>query len=390
MENMKVTGRLKTIYSVSIFIGVLVFALTLLKDQDRAWHSYLTAFFYFLSLALGGLFFAAVQHMTRAGWSVNIRRFAEAISAFLPVATVLGLVLMFFGADNLFIWLDKATVAQDKLLQWKAAYLNQTFYWIRVVGFFGLWLWFGHKLVGYSIAQDKSGDESLTHKLMPWSVIFVMVFALTYSLFSVDHLMSLEPHWFSTIFGVYCFAGLFQSTVATMILITLYFYKKGQLKGLVDDNHLHDMGKFLFAFTVFWAYIAFSQFMLIWYANLPEETIFFMPRVNHGWVYVSVALILFKFIVPFLALLPKWAKRTPAHLAAVSVLILVMQYVDIYWLVYPNLNEEHPVFGLPEIGIFLGFGGLFIFVVSGFLSKHSIVPLKDPRRHESMHHHVVY
>ena len=178
--------------------------------------------------------------------------------------------------------------------------------------------------------------------------------------------------------------------MALMILLIIYCSKKGLLTGYVDENHLHDLGKFMFAFTVFWAYIAYSQYMLIWYANLAEETIFYVPRVTGEWMYVSIALLLFKFVVPFLALLPRWAKRKPAHLGAVAVLILVMQYVDIYWLIYPNFNAEKVVLGLPELLIFLGFLGSFLFVTFTFLSKHNLVPLRDPRLHESVHHHVTY
>ncbi len=277
----------------------------------------------------------------------------------------------------------------DALLASRLGFVRSGFA-VRLAVFFGLWLWFAKVIVGRSLAQDKSGDEQLTHKQVGTSIAFLMVFALSYSFFAVDSIMALEPHFFSTIFGVYCFAGLFQATMATMILTILYLKKKGMLQGFVDENHLHDLGKFLFAFTVFWAYIAFSQFMLIWYANLPEETFFFMPRLNSGWVFVSIFLLLFKFVVPFLALLPRWAKRTPSHLAAVSVLILIMQFVDLYWLVYPAYNEEHAVFNVPELGGMALFGGLFLFAVTRFLSRNQVVPAKDPRIHESLHHHVVY
>jgi len=389
MGPMVVNARMKTTQAVLMLLGVVGFAAALMTDPKRAWFAYLVAFFYFVSLALGGLFFVAVHNVTKAGWNVNVRRFGEALTAFLPIAAVAAIVLL-IGAPKLYVWLDSQAVAQDALLQHKAGYLNQTFFWIRIILFFGLWIYFAKVIVGRSVEQDKTGDESLTVKNVGTSIAFIAVFALSYSFFSVDTLMSLEPHWFSTIFGVYCFAGLFQSAIAFIILITVYFIKQGRLKGFVDENHLHDLGKYLFAFTVFWAYIAFSQFMLIWYANLPEETIFYIPRMEHGWVWVSFILMMFKFIVPFIALLSRRGKRNMNYLSAVCVLILIMQYVDLYWLAYPNYNEHQAVFSYQEVLVFLGFAGLFMFAVTKFLSKYSIVPMKDPRQHESTHHHVVY
>jgi hypothetical protein len=384
-----ISTRMKTVMAVSMFLGTVGFALALSTDSKRAWMAFLIPCFYFFSLAMGGMFFTAIQHVTKAGWSVNIRRICEGFTAFLPYAAV-AVALLMIGAPELYKWLNPEIVAKDALIQHKTPYLNQTFFIIRVVLFFGLWLWFRRSIIGDSLKQDQSGDENITHGLVGKSIAFVLIFALSYSLFSVDLLMSLEPHWFSTIFGVYAFAGMFQSTMAFMILTILYMKSKGLLGNYVTADHIHDLGKFLFAFTVFWAYIAFSQYMLIWYANLPEETIFIIPRTEHGWLGISIALLIGKFIVPFLALLPRWAKRTPAHLAAVSILILVMQYVDLYWLAYPSMYEESPKFGYQEVTIFLGFFGLFLWAITKFFSSHSLVPLKDPRIHESMHHHVTY
>lgn len=387
--SLTVSPRTKTIYSVAIFLGLIIMVGTMIRDSERAWFSYVTAYFYVVSLALGGLFFTAIQHVVKAGWSVNVRRIAESLTAFLPIAA-LGAVALFFAGPKLYEWLRPEVISADAVLAHKASYLNRGFWLIRLVLFFGLWLWFAKTIVGRSLAQDKSGDVGLTHKQVGTSIAFLLVFALSYSLFSVDTLMSLEPHFFSTIYGIYCFSGLFQTTMAAMILIILYLRKKGKLAGFVDENHLHDLGKFMFAFTVFWAYIAFSQYMLIWYANLPEETFFYMPRLEGGWMWVSVALLLFKFVVPFLALLPRWAKRTPVHLAAVSIWIMVMEYVDLYWLVYPTYNKEQVVFGLPELGGIALFGGLFLFAVTRFLSRNEVVAIRDPRIQESLHHHVVY
>jgi len=384
-----ISQRLKTVCVAMMVVGLVTFAIMLMHDRDRAWHDYLAAYFYFFTIAIGGLFFTAVQHLTKAGWSVNVRRFCESFAAYLPVAAVGGLVLL-FGAHSLYEWFDKAKVASDELLSHKSGYLNPTFFVIRMILFFGMWMFFANKLLGFSLKQDQTGDESLTVKTVPWSIAFLLTFALSFSLFGVDMLMSLQPHWFSTIFGVYLFGGLFQSTIAAMILLIQYCQKKGLLVGYVDENHMHDLGKFLFAFTVFWAYIAYSQYMLIWYANLPEETIFFLPRVTGPWTIVSLSLLLFKFVVPFLALLSRRAKRDPNLLKAVAILILIMQYVDLHWIIFPNLNDKEVLLGLPEILIWAGFGGAFLFVVTRFLSRHPIVPLKDPRIQESLHHHVVY
>lgn len=393
----EVSSKIKTICAILMFVGAAAFVVQLINDPVQAWYSYLIGFFYFMSLALGGLFFTSIQHMTKAGWSVNIRRFCESFSSFLPVGTIFAVVFV-IGAPAIYEWLHPEVVAKDPLLQHKAPYLNYTFFLIRMGVFFGLWMLFKKLIVGASLKQDETGDVSITHSLVGKSIAFIAVFALSYSFFSVDTLMSLQPHWFSTIFGVYTFAGLFQSTIAMMILFIIYCMKKGWLTGYVDENHLHDLGKFLFAFTVFWAYIAFSQYMLIWYANLPEETGFIITRSQGAWLPVSIMLILFKFIVPFLALLPRWAKRTPVHLGTVAVLILIMQIVDIVWLSYPNMHAhdlqnftaEHTHYGIMDLLVFCGFLGAFLFTVTRFLSKHSLIPVKDPRISESNHHHVVY
>jgi len=388
-EKLRVSTGMKSLYSILIFVGFITFVVGFIKYPYRLWPSFLTSFFFFISLGLGGLFFTALQHVTKASWSVTIRRFAESMASFLPLG-VASAVFLFFGAKSLYVWLDPAIVENDPILLGKAAYLNGGFFTLRLGLFFLLWLIFYRLIVCRSTKQDETGDDNLTLKNVPTSVAFLILFALTYSLFSIDTLMSLMPHWYSTMFGVYCFSGLFQSSLAVIILITLWVKKQGYLGQAVNENHFHDLGKFLKAFTVFYAYIAFCQFMLIWYANLPEETEFFIHRSHGGWMEISLSLIFFKFIVPFIALLPRWAKRSPTHLASVAVLVIIMQFVDVYWLVYPNFNHGHVVFGWAEVGIFLGFLGVFLFCVTRFLSRHYLIPIKDPRLQESIQHVVTY
>ncbi|MES2769770.1 MAG: molybdopterin oxidoreductase [Bdellovibrionota bacterium] len=384
-----VSQKLKGIMFSFILIGLLTLVVGYVVDKERIWQSFLTNFFYFTSLALGGLFFTAIQYVTKAGWSAGVRRVFESLTAFLPVALVAAIVIIAFGSHSLFEWLHTDVVNADPILKGKQGYLNMPFFAIRTVVFFAIWMLFQKLIVGNSLKQDKTGDESLTHKNVSLSVGFLILFALTYSLFSIDFVMSLHPHWFSTMFGVYTFAGLFQASLSLITIIVIKLMDKGLVKGFVTEEHLHDLGKFMFAFTVFYAYIAFSQFMLIWYANLPEETIFYAHRAHGGWMAVSFSLLIFKFVVPFLMLLPRGAKRDKGHLVRVGCLILIMQWVDIYWLVYPNFNEGHVVFSYQEVGLFLGFLGLFIFTVTKFLSKNSLVAIKDPYIHESNHHHVL-
>ena len=386
----QIPNKLKTVFSIFIFIGLISFCTGLLIQAERTWHAFLTSSLFVLFISLGGVFFTAIQHVSKAGWSVNIRRFMEGFSAYLPFGALFALALLFSG-DHLYSWFNKDTVAGDALLQHKSGYLNWTFFLIRLLVFFAVWIVFSKVLNALSLKQDKTGDPEISNKSIPYSVAFLVLFALSFSFFSFDTLMSLEPHWFSTIFAVYNFAGLFQSFVAVLILVIIYFRGTGVLdKKIVNENHLHDLGKFLLGLTIFWAYIAFSQYMLVWYANLPEEAIYYLHRSAGDWKWLSLALILFKFIVPFLFLLPRWVKRDEGALIIACVLLLVMQYADLYWMVYPQLDHKHLVFGWVEIGTLLGFIGLFSFSIFRFFSKHPLVPLQDPRQKESAVHVVTY
>jgi hypothetical protein len=381
--------RLKTLAFAFCAIGLAGFLVGVLKNQERFWPAYLTAFFFVTCLGVGGLFWASINHIAKAGWSTSVRRLAEGFTSFIPW-TIAGSMLLLVGAKHLYPWTDANYIAGNYLVAAKTAYLNIPFMAFRLL-LFGVGMWiFAKLIIGNSIKQDQSGDEKLTHKNVALSIGFALFFALSFSLFSVDLLMSLLPTWYSTIFGIYCFAGMFQSSLALFILILIYMKRNGFVSGYYTVEHIHDVAKFLKGFTVFWAYIAFSQFMLIWYANIPEETEFYLMRTMNGWMAISFGLLVFKFIVPFIALLPRWAKRTEAHLIAVCCLILVMQYVDIYWLVYPNFNDNHVVFGFYEIATLLGFIGLFMLTLMRFYSKHSLVAVKDPRLHEALNHHVTY
>lgn len=382
-------AKLKTLSFALIAIGLLTFVVGLMKNQDRLWTSYLVAFFFFASMAVSGLFWIAVNAVSKAGWSVTIRRYAEATTSFIPAILIGGLILL-IGFKNLYPWANADVVAHSPVIAAKTAYLNAGFFVVRLFIFAVGCMIFRWVLVGNSLKQDQTGDHALTLKSVPPAVGFIVFFALAYSFFSVDLLMSLLPTWYSTIFGVYTFAGMFQAGMAFLAIVIVLMRRHGYVKGYVTVEHQHDVVKYLKGFSIFWAYIAFSQFMLIWYANIPEETEYYIMRAQGGWMSISLILLIFRFVVPFLALLPRGAKRSDNHVIAVSVLVLAMQYLDIYWMVYPNFFDGHVTFGFWEVGIFAGFTGLFLLTIMSFWSKHSLVPLKDPRIHEAINHHVAY
>jgi hypothetical protein len=389
MKKFEPSQGLKTLSVGFVAVGLLVFVIGLIKSPDRLWPAYLAAFFFVSCLGLGGLFFTTIQHVAKAGWSATIRRQSEAMASFIPWMIV-GSLILAFGLKKLYPWADATLVAENPVIQAKTAFLNSNFLIVRLL-FFGLGsFFFGKALIGNSLKQDQTGDESLTLKNVGIGIAHLLFFAIFFTLFSFDLLMSLMPTWYSTIFGIYCFSGLFQSSLAFLILMLMYIKRNGYVQGYYNNEHIHDVAKFLKGFTVFWAYIAFSQFMLIWYANIPEETEYYLMRAEGNWMAISLSLLILKFIVPFLALLPRGAKRNETHLTLVCVLILVMQYVDVYWMVYPNFFEGEVKFGFYEIGLLVGFMGLFLISIQKFLSKNNLVAIKDPRISEALHHHVTY
>jgi hypothetical protein len=386
---LKPSSGLSTLFLFLIVIGLAGFFGGLFIDKSRAWAGFLISHFYFLSLAIGGLFFASIQFLTSSMWSSPIRRISESFTAYLPVALVAFVILWLGGSHTLYEWTHTEVVAKDPLLSGKVAYLNLPFFGIRGILTFGLWILFAYFIIGNSLKQDKTKDYGLSLKNKSLSPIFLLVFGLGYTFMGFDLLMSLEPHWFSTIWGVYCFAGLFGSTLALTCVLAILLRRSGALAGIVNDNHLHDIGKFMFAFTVFWAYIGFSQFMLIWYANLPEETFWYEHRTENGWVYVSVALFIARFVVPFIVLLPRGAKRNEKTLLTMGIWMLACQFLDLYWIVLPVFSKTGPMLPWIELLIFIGFWGLFGFVVHRFMTKNNIVPIGDPRLPEAVFRHHV-
>jgi hypothetical protein len=351
---------------------------------DRFYASYLVSFVYFLSLALGALFFVLVQHVTRAGWSVAVRRLAEGIApnVFVPMAFLALPVL--YGLRTLYPWTDAALVAKDHLLHAKEPWLNIPFFLGRTVFYFAVWsvfaVWFHRK----SVEQDRTGDPRLTVAMEKTSTAALILFAFTVTFFAFDYLMSLTPHWYSTIFGVYFFAGCVLGFFALMSVLAFVVQRAGALRHTITTEHYHDLGKLIFAFTVFWAYIGFSQYMLMWYANLPEETSWYAARQTGSWTAVSLTLLFGHFLVPFLALLSRNIKRRKPLLVAAASWMLLMQWADVYWLVMPGKSAGRVPISLMDLAVFLGVGGLFFAAAVRRLGAHALVAVKDPRLSESL------
>lgn len=345
--------------------------------------SYLVSFCYFLSLTMGALFFVLIQHLTRAGWSVVVRRIAEVVAANVGLLAILVLPIV-FGARELFVWMDPAAVAASPILLKKTSYLNFTFFCVRLAVYFGAWTlltgWFLRK----SVEQDRTGNDALTTSMQKVAAPGMFLFALTITFASFDLLMSLEAEWFSTIFGVYFFAGSVLSFFALLPLISVRLQSAGRLRGLITPEHYHDMGKLMFAFTVFWTYIAFSQYMLIWYANLPEETGWFHRRQVGEWTNYSWFLLIGHFAVPFFGLISRIPKRRPAALAFAAVWLLFMHYVDLYYLVMPHTSDGRIPLSIVDLACFLGIGGLFVAAIALRFKSLALIPEKDPRLAESL------
>ncbi len=357
------------------------------EAAHRAGLSFLVNWAFWLSLVLGGLFFVLLQHLTRAGWSVVVRRLAEALAANAGLMAVLGLILVglaMTGRIPLFPWMDPAHLAAEPVVAKKFPYLNPTFFTIRAIVCFGLWTWLGTWFFRQSLRQDETGDPALTVSMQKVAAPGVIAFAITLTLAAIDFLMSLEPAWYSTIYGVYYFAGSTLSCFAALVLWTWLLQRSGRMASVVTTEHYHDLGKLMFAFTVFWTYIAFSQYMLIWYANIPEETLWFDRRQTGEWTAFSWFLLIGRFLAPFLALISRGPKRRKGLLAATAVWVLLMHWIDMYYLAMPHASPGRVPWNLTDATAFLGIGGLFVATLLRRLGGKSLIPRRDPRLAESL------
>jgi hypothetical protein len=364
-------------------LGAVVCAILAPGNPKQFFFSWLVSFLFFLSLALGGLFFVLIQYASQGGWGIVLRRIGETVFATIPVMALLFIPIL-FGLPSLFEWAHPGAAEHDALLRWKEPYLNVPFFLIRAGFFFVIWSFIALMYYRGSSGQDVTGDSRVTARLRRFAGPAIIVLALTQTFASVDWIMSLTPHWYSTMFGVYFFAGSFVGFIALLSVVVVSMRGAGLLNTVITAEHLHDIGKFLFAFTAFWAYIAFSQFFLMWYANLPEETIWYKARIEGSWKAVSILLIMGHFVAPFLYLMGRAVKRRGSTLALGGAWVLAMHFLDIYWQVMPTLHPEGFRPSVLDVAAFLAVGGCFVAAVGWLMRRQALVPLRDPRLAESL------
>jgi len=364
-------------------LGLVLCAVGLLKNPQGFFGSYLTVFCFFLSITLGSLFFVMLQYLTRSAWSVTLRRIAETLAynvVFMAVLAIPVLICM----HEVYSWSRPEVMAADPLLQLKRPYLNIPFFYLRTVVYFGGWIVLASFFLRTSRLQDKTGDASLTYRMGRVAAGGMVFYALSETFFSFDWMMSLDSHWYSTLFGVYYFASSAVAIFCVLILIGALLHATGHLRGCITKEHYHDLGKLLFGFNCFWAFIAFAQFLLYWYTNIPEETLFYHQRAVGSWKAVSLLLPWFHFAVPFVYLMSYHVKRNLAALSLGAFGLLVLCFIDIYWLIQPNFHPAGATFGISDIGALLAVGGFYVTFFLHNLRQASPIPAKDPRIEECL------
>ncbi len=377
----KPSARAYAVFKWLAIVGAVTFALGLLFTPQRALSSLLLVSVGLLGMGLGAALFIAFQYVCGAHWAVAIRRVPEAMCGILPWAA-LGILFTLLVGKSLYPWTTDHAVGMKGIILSYPAVLTRT------VVFLAIWLLLVRAIVRRSRLQDTAGDPSLSVSNTRLSALFLVVFGLTFWMASFDWVMSLEPEWYSTMYGVYHFAGLFLGALAAMIILAVWLQRVGPLRDVLTPEHLHDMGKMLFAFSTFWMYIWFSEYMLIWYADFPEETGHFVRRQTGGWGPLFVANMVVTWLLPFFILLPKQVKRNPNMLVKVAAMILFGRWLDLYLLIYPaSVGHESVTFGAVELGMAVGAPGVFALVFIRSFRSSAPVPVADPLLTASLNHH---
>jgi hypothetical protein len=367
-------------------LGFLACAAGLIFAPDRFFPSYLFACMFCLGLALGCQAVLMLHHVTGGGWGIPIRRSLEAGTRTLPLIALFFVPLV-FGLKRLYEWARPEEVAHDPILQHKAPYLNVPFFLGRTAFCFAVWITFMWLLNRWSLEQDETPKHGLTRRLQMLSSAGLVAYGLTITFFSIDWVMSLEPHWYSTMYGVIYIAGQSLSAFAFITALTVLLARVPPLSTFVHREHFHDLGKLMLAFVMFWAYVSFSQYLIIWSGNLPEEIPWYLRRLNGGWGWFGVAMILLHFLLPFLLLLPANANRNPRILLGVAGLVVAMRLLDVFWYIRPATSPAgHFSLNWMDVAAPVAVLGLWLFVFLGQLVRRPLLPIHDPEFREALEH----
>ncbi|HEX2920441.1 MAG TPA: hypothetical protein VHO50_04665 [Bacteroidales bacterium] len=388
-DRLNISKTFRIVALALVLIGIAAFVSGLFSDPASTWGSYLVAIYYFLSLAIGAAFFLSIQNITQSGWSSAFKRVPEAMIMWIPVSFVF-FILLYFGSEHLYHWSQPESSEGEQILIHKSPYLNVTFFFTRLIISFVAWSILALYLRRLSLKQD-TFDPSDTGKILRifrkteiYSGVFIFVLALTFSIAAFDLIMSIESHWFSSIFAFKNFVGAFLHGVSIIALIVLILYRRGYFSFL-NVYHLHDFARYIFILSIIWGYMWFAQFMIIWYGNIPEETAYYYDRWQQGWKIFFWLQIALNWGVPFLFLLPVKTSRNITVIFGVIIMLIIGQYIDLFVQIMPNITGI-PHYGLIEAGIFLGFAGLFTFVVVRALSRAPLIQKNHPYLVESLEH----
>jgi len=363
------------------------------QAKNRPWSAlYVSALFFFF-IALGTLFFMGVQYIGQAGWSVVLLRVMEGISTYVLVGGVIVFLMLAAGAmhfHHIFHWMDAsltdpASANYDEIIDGKSGYLNIPFFLLRAAVYIGTFVWAMFAIKKNSLAQETASDRAPYNRNFKTAAIFTVLFAVFSSMLAWDWVMSVDPHWFSTLFGWYVFAGMFVSAVSMIQLVTIYLRAKGFLP-FVNPSHIHDLGKFMFGLSIFWTYLWFSQFLLYWYSNIPEEVTYYIARFEE-YKIPFLTMVAMNFVFPLLVIMDSAKKKVPVFVVVTGIVLLIGHYLDFFVMIMPGSVGSQWSIGIVEIGTFLGFLGLFIFVVFTALEKRGLLAKGHPMLKESEHYH---
>ena len=366
-------------------LGLLACVAGWVMDPSQFYRSYLVGYFFWFGISLGSLALLMVQHASGGAWGMVIRRILEASSRTLPYMAVLFIPIL-FGMHSLYQWDDAALVAKDAVLQKKSIYLNAPFWAARVVIYFAIWNLLMYLLNKWSKQEDTEGGFKRAISLEKLSAPGIPIYVFTLTFAVTDWLMSLTPHWFSTIYGFLCVVGQGLSTFAFSIAVLALLSGQEPMSNVVTKKHLHDLGKLMLAFVMLWAYMSFSQLLIIWAGNLPEEIAWYRARLENGWIYVGAILLVFHFIVPFLLLLSQPLKRNPRTIATLAVFIMAVRLIDVFWLIEPNFDNTGFRVSWLDIAAPLGVGGVFVALFLMELGKRPLMPLGAPDLQKTLAH----